>query len=131
MTSPPWASMMAFTTDKPKHHLAITECRKGYHMDWHHDVGERGVAIALLYLSEHEVSKGDGGELMVSRVTRDSNGYPVDHEVTGVFTPTHGRLVLLDASSLAFEHKVNQYINSSNHRYCLASVLGIPRVDHV
>lgn len=112
-------------------HLAITECRNGYYMDWHHDVGERGVAIALLYLSEHEVSKGDGGELMISRVTRDSDGYPADHEVTGVFTPIHGRLVLLDASSLSFEHKVNHYINSSKHRYCLASVLGIPRVDHV
>lgn len=111
--------------------LAITECRDGYYMDWHHDVGERGVAIALLYLNEHPLEKRHGGELMVSRVRRDSLGGPVEREVTGVISPSNGRLVLLDASSALFEHKVNVYQNKSSHRYCLAAVLGLPRSAHV
>ena len=112
-------------------HLAITECRNGYHMDWHHDVGERGVALALLYLSERDIEKRHGGELLVSKVHRDARGNPHSREVTGVFTPAHGRLVLLDASSTRFEHKVEEYKNNEFNRYCLAAVLGMPRSENV
>lgn len=112
-------------------HLSISECRNGYHMDWHHDVGERGVALALLYLSEAPMEKSHGGELMVSRVRRDCDGAPSEREVTGVFTPVHGRLVLLDSASVLFEHKVAEYTNDRFHRYCLAATLGIPRRENV
>jgi hypothetical protein len=108
--------------------LAITQCKKGYFMDWHHDAGERAVAIGLLYLNESEVTEEDGGALLVCKTSRDCDGNVVEREVTGKFRPTHGTLILLDASTVEFEHSVTEY-NGNTPRYCLSAVMGMPREE--
>lgn len=108
-------------------HLAIAECRSGYFMDWHHDVGERAVAIALLYLCDGEMKDEHGGQLEVAKTYRNADGSVHSREVTGMFSPRHGDLILLDSSSILFEHRVRKYDNPCFHRYFLSATLGIPR----
>lgn len=98
---------------------------KGDGMGWHYDVRDTTWFLNLLYLTEQEFTKEDGGYLGIGRCKVDHNGVPKTSEVQTLaeFVPVHGLLVTIDNTNPKILHRVEKMV-SEKERFVLVGQFG-------
>lgn len=91
----------------------------GYCMEDHTDVGDRALAIAMLYLSDDIFDKSTGGELTISAVTYNPDGTVKSRDETDKIYPNHGQVVIINARDPLFQHGVLPLVKEGMYRYSL------------
>lgn len=100
----------------------------GYMMESHSDLGDRALAIAIVYLSEDSFNDHTGGELNLYRVNLDLNGKVINRELIDVVYPNNGQIIIINPNDPRFEHEVKE-VNSDLKRYQLFITLGTDNVN--
>lgn len=103
--------------------LNLMKAKPGYRMGWHEDISDSAPFLGFLYLIPEDLTKEDGGQLEIARVTRNSEGDVVSRDVIASITPEHGMLILLENQTTRFQHRVAE-LNCEKERYLILTTLG-------
>lgn len=100
----------------------------GYMMESHCDLGDRAIAIAIIYLSDDSFNKDTGGELNLYKVDLNENGDVINRELCDTVYPNNGKVVIINPNDPRFEHEVKEVIGDLK-RYQLFITLGTENIN--
>lgn len=105
-------------------HIILHRYRKTKAMNWHHDVFDRSIVLALAYLSEDTFSESDGGILEIGRCHVDEAGIPTGPpKVVHRVLPNKNTIVLLNNTDPTLMHRVTPMLSDMT-RIVLSCQLG-------
>jgi len=88
-------------------HIMVHRYKKSNAMNWHHDVFDRSIVLALAYISDDSFTEIDGGVLEIGRCCVDSSGTPIGQPiVVSRHLPNTGVIVLINNTDPTLLHRV-------------------------
>jgi hypothetical protein len=109
-------------------HIIFHKYHQTKAMGWHHDVFDRSLLLALVYLGTEDFEFSDGGVLELARCCVDKNGMPVSEpEVFERILPNPDTVVFINNTDPTLLHRVTPLIVPKT-RMVLSGQLGIAEV---
>jgi hypothetical protein len=109
-------------------HIILHRYHKSKSMNWHHDVFDRSLILALAYLGDTCFTEDDGGVLEIAKCSVNAQGLPIgEPDIIHRALPNPNTVVLINNTDPTILHRVTPML-TSKIRTVLSCQLGYAEI---